>query len=158
MSACARACACVCVHLCVEAFVRARVGGRDRVRAYVRERASNFVVFFTFCASQGLDSQAKNLVTLGNLLLLPLVLLFLNSLPWQQSFEAAKFYISNNCQANGGGMNACWRQQPQTLSHAVLYIIYMEEGECIYVSALLAFKYPVVDLAAWRAASASASL
>lgn len=60
-----------------------------------------------FCASQGLDAQAKNLVTLGNLLLLPLVLLFLNSLPWQQSFEAAKFYISNNCQANGGSTCVC---------------------------------------------------
>jgi hypothetical protein len=54
------------------------------------------------CSCQGLDSRAKNLVTLGNLLLLPLVILFLNSLPWQQSIEAAKFYISNNCQANGG--------------------------------------------------------
>ena len=43
-------------------------------------------------------------MTLGNLLLLPLVLLFLNSLPWQQSIEAAKFYISNNCQANGGSV------------------------------------------------------
>jgi hypothetical protein len=43
-------------------------------------------------------------VTLGNLLLLPLVILFLNSLPWQQSIEAAKFYISNNCQANGGSV------------------------------------------------------
>lgn len=51
---------------------------------------------------KGLDKRAKNFVALGNLLLIPFVLLFLNSLPVAQSFEAAQFYLSNNCSANGG--------------------------------------------------------
>ena len=51
---------------------------------------------------KGLDSKAKLLVTLGNLALLPFVLLFINSLPVKESFMSAQFYLSNNCQANGG--------------------------------------------------------
>ena len=50
---------------------------------------------------KGLDSKAKLLVTLGNLALLPFVLLFINSLPVKESFMSAQF-TSNNCQANGG--------------------------------------------------------
>lgn len=51
---------------------------------------------------KGLDSRAKNWVTLGNLALLPFILLFLNSLPVAPSIDAAKFYLSNNCVADGG--------------------------------------------------------
>jgi hypothetical protein len=97
--------------LCAEAFLS---DGNSREKA--EERVQEFLGNPALCVDiiwaaerkrfveeeRGLDSRYKNLVTLGNLLILPFVLLFLNSLPFAESFQAAQFYLSNSCTADGG--------------------------------------------------------